>query len=306
VAVAAGSATSIESGTALVPREEAGSPTRWSHRDLPVMMGSEVERMVGYVRPVRALGAVLGLMGALAVVAGMSLGLHLLAVVSALMSTLILYALWEDTRLAYALELSRRKRGVEGRSALTKIADSPRRSPWQRQRARIHLASLAWRRGDVEEALHWIATQRAAARRGREGLTEGWLLQATEVQLLAQCGHAPEARKALAELAPAPPDERAELVEVETALLVAFASDDPDEVRERLDDWEPKVRALDGVGVGLALLAWANAGRGARDRALRLVRLTRHCDEEGYLARYYPRLWQWIEHYEERFHYGRR
>lgn len=292
------------SAAALVPAPALDLRVR--HRDLPVMLGGELDRLVGFVQIVRLLGGLLGVLGTLAAVAGVTLGLPVLTVVSVLLSGLILYALWEDTRLASALELLRKRRHDAAEEALAAIAGSTRRSAWQRQRARTYLASLAWRRGDVEQALSWMQARLGEPRRAREEPTERWLALATEVQLLALAGHAAEAREALQRLAPPPPDERAELVEAQTALLVAFAGDDPDAVRERLDQWEGLVLARDGVGLGVALLAWANAGRGQRDRAVRLVREARQRDRGGHLARSYPRLWQWVERYDEGFHPGRR
>lgn len=296
--------SAIEAGVTALVRAEDGD-LRVRHRDLPVMLGGELDRLVGFVQIVRLLGAMLGVLGTLAAVAGVTLGLPVLTVVSVLLSGLILYALWEDTRLASALELLRKRRHDAAEQALASIAASPRRSAWQRQRARTYLASLAWRRGDVEQALSWMQARLGAPRRGREEPTERWLALATEVQLLALAGHAPEAREALAELPPPPPDERAELVAAQTALLVAFVGDQPDTVRDRLDEWAPIIDERDGLGLGVALLAWANAGRGRRDRAIQLVREARQRDRDGHLARSYPRLWQWVERYDEGFHPGR-
>lgn len=286
-------------------RDPADDP-RVHHRDLPVLIDGEIDRMVGFVQIVRLLGGMLGTLGGLAVVAGAVLGMPVLTTVSALLVGLILYALWEDTRLAKALDLLRRRRVGAAETALAEIAASPRRSPWQRQRARTYLASLAWRRGDVEQALQWIQARLAGPRRGREDPGERWLAQATEAQLLAQAGHVAEARQALQALPPPAPDEHAELVAAETALLVAFVADDPDAVRDRLDEWDPIVRVRDGVGVSLALLAWAHAGCGARDRALALSREVAQHADRGHLGRHYPRLLQWIERYGDGLHYGRR
>lgn len=279
---------------------------RVRHRDLPVLIDGEIDRMVGFVQIVRLLGGMLGTLGGLAVVAGAVLGMPALTTVSALLVGLILYALWEDTRLAKALDLLRRRRLPAAEAALADIAASSRRSPWQRQRARTYLASLAWRRGDVEQALTWIQARLSGPRRGREEPGERWLAQATEVQLYAQAGHVAEARQALQALSPPAPDEHAELVAVETALLVAFVADDPDAVRGRLDEWEPIVRARDGVGVSLSLLAWAHAGCGARDRALACCREVAQRADRAHLGRHYPRLLQWIERYGDGLHYGRR
>lgn len=285
---------------------EPADDHRVRHRDLPVLIDGEIDRMVGFVQIVRLLGGMLGTLGGLAVVAGAVLGMPVLTTVSALLVGLILYALWEDTRLAKALDLLRRRRLPAAEAALAAIAASSRRSPWQRQRARTYLASLAWRRGDVEQALTWIQARLSGPRRGREDPGERWLAEATEVQLYAQAGHVAEAREALQALSPPAPDEHAELVAVETALLVAFVADDPDAVRNRLDEWEPIVRERDGVGVSLALLAWAHAGCGARDRALARAREVLQRADRGHLGRHYPRLLQWIERYGDGLHYGRR
>jgi hypothetical protein len=276
------------------------------HRDLPVLIDGEIDRMVGFVQIVRLLGGMLGTLGALAAVAGVALEVPVLTVVSSLLVGLILYALWEDTRLAKALDLLRRRRLPAAEAALARIAASSRRSPWQRQRARTYLASLAWRRGDVEQALVWIQARLAGPRRGREEPGERWLARATEVQLLAQAGHVAEARQALQALPPPAPDEHAELVAVETALLVAFVADDPDAVRDHLAEWDELVRMRDGVGVSVALLAWAHAGCGARDRALAQCREVAQHADRGHLGRHYPRLLQWIERYGDGLHYGRR
>lgn len=279
---------------------------RVRHRDLPALVDGELERMVGLVQIVRLLGGMLGTLGMLSALAGVALRLPVLAIVSTSLVGLILYALWEDTRLAKALDLVRRRRLPAAEAALAKIAASSRRSPWQRQRARVYLASLAWRRGDVEQALQWIQARLSGPRRGREDPGERWLAQATEAQLLAQAGHVVEAREALRALPPPAPDEYAELVAVETALLVAFVADDADAVRDRLGEWDSLVRTRDAVGVSLSLLAWANAACGARDRALALMREVVERVDRAYLARHYPRLWQWIERYGDGFHYGRR
>ncbi len=300
------SAAAVE-GVALVPSAHTAiAGRRLDHRDLPVLVEGELERMVGFVRVVRLLGVMLGTLGALAAVAGAVLNLPALAVVASALGTLILYALWEDTRLAKALELVRRGRIPAAEAALARLAASPRRSLWQRQRARTYLASLAWRRGDVEQSLSWMQARLAAPRPGREDPTERWLAHATEIQLLAQAGHVEAAREALQAQGPPPPDPHAELVAAITALLVAFVADDADAVRDRLDGWEAMVWERDGVGVGLALLSWANAGRGSRDRALGLVREVRRRADTGHVARHYARLWQWVERYEDGFHYGRR
>ncbi|MCX4245883.1 hypothetical protein [Paraliomyxa miuraensis] len=293
----------VEPAAALVG---PGDDARLRQRDLPVMVEGELERMVGMIPVVRLLGGMLGSLGALAAAASVTLGMPMLTLASTVLSSLILYALWEDTRLAKALELVRRQRLPAAEAALAKLAASTRRSPWQRQRARLYLASLSWRRGDVEQALQWIQARLSVPRRGREDPGERWLCQATEVQLLALAGHVPQAREALRVLPPPAPDEHAELVAAQCALLVAFAADDPDEVRDDLDGWEAMIRTRDGVGVSLGLLAWANAGRGARDRALALCREVEQRADRGHLARHYPRLWQWIERYGEGFHYGRR
>ncbi|MEM7159170.1 MAG: hypothetical protein AAF799_40410 [Myxococcota bacterium] len=277
------------------------------HRDLPVMMASELERMVGFVPIVRLLSGLVGVLGTLATAAGISMGLPALAGAAALLSGLILYALWEDTRLASALDLLRKRRTPAAEAALAKIASSPRRSAWQRQRARTYLASIAWRRGDVEQSLQWIQARLAVPRHRRQEPTEGWLAMATEVRLLALAGHVSQAKEALGKLPKPPPrDEDLEMIAAETALLVAFVADDADAVRDELDGWEPLVSERDGVGLGLALLAWANAGRGDRDRALRWVRALQSREDNGHLQRFYPRLWQWIERYDAGFHYGRK
>ena len=90
---------------------------RVRHRDLPVLIDGEIDRMVGFVQIVRLLGGMLGTLGGLAVVAGVALGLPALTIVSALLVGLILYALWEDTRLAKALDLlrARTRTGPTGR-----------------------------------------------------------------------------------------------------------------------------------------------------------------------------------------------
>ncbi len=299
------SAEAMPLAGAVVSTSLADDP-RLHHRDLPVLVDGEIDRMVGFVQIVRLLGGMLGTLGGLAVLTGATLGMPVLTVVSAVLVSLILYALWEDTRLAKALDLLRRRRLAAAEAALADIAASSRRSPWQRQRARTYLASLAWRRGDVEQALQWIQARLSGPRRGREDPGERWLAQATEVQLLAQAGHVAEARGALQELPPPAPDEHAELVAVETALLVAFVADDPDAIRDRLDEWEPLVRARDGVGVSLALLCWAHAGCGARDRALARWREVSQRADRAHLGRHYPRLLQWIERYDDGLHYGRR
>ena len=296
----------IDPSTALaVPGGRDLDSRRLTHRDLPVLVEGELERMVGFVRVVRLLGGMLALLGGLAATAGVVLHLPALAIAASLLGTLILYALWDDTRLANALELVQRRRVPEAEASLARLAGSSRRSPWQRQRARTYLASLAWRRGDVEQALGWIQARLATPRRGREDPTERWLAHATEVQLLAQAGHVAQAREAMDGLGRTPLDAHAELVAAVTALLVAFVSDDADAVRDRVDQWAQMISERDGVGTGLALLAWANAGRGDRDRALALVREVRQRADAGHLARHYARLWQWVERYEDRFHYGR-
>lgn len=281
----------------------AGRPRRYP--DLPVMLANDLDRLVGMVPLVRMLGALCALLGSLAIMVCVSIGSMVLASVATVMTGLILYALFEDTRLVNALELIRRRKHDAAEVSLARIATSSRRSPWQQQRARTFLAALSWRRGDAEQSLQWIEARLAGRRPDREDPWHRWLARATHVQLLAVVGRAADARAALAKLPEPPPEEQARRVAADTALLVAFVSDDPDAVRDRLDAWEPAIRARSDGALSVALLAWANAGRGDRDRALALTRIARERDTDGLLERRYPRIWQWVERYDSGFHYGR-
>ena len=56
------SATSVQARTALVVVESAAVDSKLFHRDLPVMIADELERMVGFVPLVRLLGVLIGLL----------------------------------------------------------------------------------------------------------------------------------------------------------------------------------------------------------------------------------------------------
>lgn len=292
----------IRPAPAVAVRSSTEVATR-TRGELPLLAAEDPDRVVGLVPLVRLLGGVSGVLGALAIAASAAMGHVLLTIIAAAMTALILIALWEDTRLANALEQWRRKNFETAEASLALIAGSSRRSPWQRQRARTFLAALAWRRGDVDLALSWVEARLAGPRRGRVDRWQEWLAEATRVKLLALCGRAEDARSALASLGSPPPERYARRVAAEIGLWVAFASDAPQRAREDVDRWAQWIEEdLDDntsdSGAAHALLAWAYAGLGRRDRALAMAAAVRAGQAEGgALARHYPRLWQWLVHY---------
>jgi hypothetical protein len=262
---------------------------------------AEFVRIVDYVA-----GLPLTLLGLTIVAAAVAFGWPTLAVTAAAVTMAMLVALREDVRLHKALELLGRGEVQRAERALEEVANSSRRSRDQRQRARGHLASIAWRRGDLDGALHWT---RARIRSGpgarSEARDDRYLAAATEVQLLALAGDASGARQALAGLPAPPPGPYFELVAMTTELLVGFVARELEVGVDRLASWEARARESDGLGTALILVAWAWSERGDATRATALLGRARAHGDPDHVRRHYPVLSRWAETFGARTHYAR-
>src|SRR5688572_32507398 len=87
-------------GTGSLAVPEGGTIRRLDDRDLPWFDARELGRDIGLVRLVAWLAPVFATLGALAVLAGIALGMPLLAAGATAATAAILYALWEDTRFS--------------------------------------------------------------------------------------------------------------------------------------------------------------------------------------------------------------
>jgi hypothetical protein len=242
----------------------------------------------------------LGLLATLVSLAG---GNPWLTILAGTTTALILYAVWDDTRMSHAAELVRRGHHGAAYPRLLQLARPAARASPRRLRAQGMLAGLAWRRHDHAEALEWTQARRLAERELRASSHDRFLSGATEVQLLCVLGRGEQAHALLQSL-PEPPSERTREVAVTTWLFVAFALGQVELVQSRLDDWEPRVRRTDEVGTTLALLAWAREATGDRDRAAPLVSLVRAHGDARHLETHYARLWRWVEGFDRVRRYG--
>lgn len=280
------------------------------HRELPVFDPRETERAVGFVRLVRLLVALpMTTLGLLALGAGLAIGHAWFALTAGTITGLILFSLWDDTRLTKSLELVRRGDLSGAEQGFRRVASSTRRFGPQRQRAYAYLAAIAWRRCDHASALQFVrARQQLLGRIGTSGTgtaDERWLTAASEVWLLALLGHGEDARAALETLESAAPDADARLIEVTAHLLVAFACDDAEVVRPHLSDWQALCEAHDSTGLASAALAWAHHACGQRDAATVWAQRTRTHLRLDHVEAHAPRLARWLTGFPDDFSYAR-
>jgi hypothetical protein len=297
---------SLSTELGLAPRGPS-SPAVARAPELPVFDPNEAERAVDFVRFVRLLVAwPMTTLGVLAFGAGLALGHAWFALAAAVVTTLIPVSLWDDMRLARALELLGRGNPEGAQEGLRRVATSSRRFGPQRQRACAALAALAWRRCDHEAALHWIQARRRLLGRSTAGsgtTEERWSTAASEVWLLALLGHAHEAQALLDRLEPAPHDD-GRIVEITAHLLVAFARDDAEAVRPHLDAWTSVCETRDELGLASVALAWASSVCGRRDAAMTWAH--RICDDRlRHVRAHAPRLHRWLESHRNRPGYAR-
>jgi len=228
--------------------------------------------------------------------------------VSAIITVLLQVTLYDDVRLAHALDLVRRGDLARARRSLRALAHARGHRPEQRQRACVVLGALAYRQGELERARRWIGAA-ADLERVRPGSDMGRRFEvlASEVLLFAQAGATEEARQRLAELPPAPPgDELAALWRVHVTLLCAFVSGRVESVERELDEWAPLVRELDAVGPTAALLGWAFAAAGRHDRAAYWYEHALATGDETVLRTRYPALASALDSFVRASHYARR
>lgn len=282
-------------GSPMAPADDTAA----RQRELPVFDPAEAERAVGFVRLVRLLVALpMTTLGLLALGAGLAVGQLWFASTAGIITALILYSLWDDTRLTKSIERMRRGDLPGAEHGFRRVALSSRRFGPQRQRAHAYLAAIAWRRCDHEAALRWTRSRLALLGRTGSGTgDEQWSTAITEVWLLALLGHGNEARDALAELEPAPPDGDARLVEITARLLVAFALGEADEVRPHLGEWKALCESNDRVGLASAALVWAQDACGDRDAATLWAQRTVARADLEHLRLHAPRLHRWLRGY---------
>lgn len=275
---------------------ELAAPTAIAHRDLPAIDQRELDGALGFVKIARLLaGLPLTAFGLIVFASGVVFNVPYLAAGAAVVTVLLLRAIWTDTRLHTALDILRRGDLEGARSRLEAVIRSRRYSPEHRQRARAHLASIAWQRGDLDTALRWTQEQvDGRSHRTREDRGQRWLTDATRVQLLALTGQREAAREALAALPTPPQAEFHRLVHITTRLLVAFGSAVAEEDAAMLDTWAEFARERDGVGTTLALLAWAHADRGQDDAASSLLTVVEAQADLAHIAGHYPMLADWL------------
>jgi len=276
-------------------------------RELPAFDPADIPREVGFVRAVRRLVAIpLGLLGLLAVAGAVLSGSLVPAAAAAVITVLLQITLFDDVRLAHALDLVRRGDMPGADRHLRALAEGDRAG--QRQRACIVLAALAYRQGELQDARAWAcaAADLERGRRGGDAVARFFVL-VSEVLVLAMSGSAEAARGRLAELPPAPPgDELAKLWRVHVALLCAFVGGEVELVESQLDDWAPLVRRMDTVGPTAALLAWAFAATGRHDAAAQWIEHALHRGDESVLRTRYAAVMSALDSFTRKGHYARR
>jgi len=243
--------------------EDAGARLR----QLPAFDPAELTRAVGFVKVVRRFIALpLLVLGLLATVAAVVTAHPFTALVAGVVTFALQWSLFDDMRLAHALDLARRGRIDEAEGRLLAIAAPPEAAGPRRQRARVVLAALAWKQGRLERALAWIR-EASVHEQGPDADPDRIVeLGASEVLLLALLGRGSDAAARLRELPKArSPEQLCWRIHVE--LLTAFATGTVDEVRGELDRWAPTVRSQDAAGPTSALMAWAYDADDRHDEA---------------------------------------
>ncbi len=272
-------------------------PTKGSQAlvGLPLCDPAEIEDATGFSRTVRSLVTVpLTCLGLLASVAALSVG-NLLAATLALAATLgVVVSLVRDTRLSTALDRLRRGQLAKAEQGMNRLVAPRAAADRQRGRAEAYLAAIAWARGRHPEALQWTRARRTTLERVGAAADERFLNDASVVLLLALQGEVAAARDALGELEVTPPGERYAAAEAAAHLSLAFARDDVDGLRSRIDGWY----ALRSPGAPLvtAWIAWALARLGRTEDARAAAQLALPRRET--IAVHAPRLADWLGRFD--------
>jgi hypothetical protein len=259
-------------------------------RQLPAFDPAELNRAVGFVRMVRRFVALpLLVLGVLATVAAIVTVHPVSALIAGVVTFALQWSLRDDMRLAHALDLLRRGREDEAETRLLAIAAPPEAGGPRRQRARVVLAALAWRRGQLELALGWIR-EAAAHECGSDSDPDRIVeLGASEVLLLALLGRGDEATARLRSL-PASRSEDQVGWRIHVELLTAFAKGEVAGVAGELDRWAAIVRAQDAAGPTSALMAWAYDAAGRADEAASWLERAQAIGDQGLLRGRYHAL----------------
>lgn len=278
-------------------------------RELPAFDADDVSREVGFVRAVNRFVALpLGVLGVLAVLGAVATGKLLAALAAAVTTVLLQVTLYDDIRLAHALDLVRRGEMTRARRSLQRLALARGRRSEERERACAVLAALAYRRGELDSTVDWTraAAELERARVGSDGHHRFFVL-VSEVLVLAQSGATEDACARLSELPAAPAgDEIAALWRVHVALLCAFVAGRVEEVEGELDGWAPFVRRVDSVGATAALLGWAFAAAGRHDVAAHWCEHALVHGDESVLRTRYPAVMSALDAFVRAGHYARR
>ncbi len=269
-----------------------GSPASLS--GLPLCDPAELDDATGFVRIVRRLVTVpLTTLGLLAAGAALSMGNIIAAGIASAITAGVVVSIVRDTRLSKALDQLRTgavDQAEAGMVSLTATDASPDR---QRMRAEAYLAAIAWSRGDTAGALSWTQARRSTLLRLRAPADEHFLTEVTEVLLLALRGATEEAERALAAVEPCPPGARYVRGDALARLAVAFARNEPEQVRGALDRWVSVVEP--GAPLLGALLVWALDGNARTADAHAMRSLV----EPDAVRLYAPRLHDWLRGFDD-------
>ena len=278
-------------------------------RELPAFDPADVSREVGFVRAVKRFVALpLAVLGVLAVLGAVTTGKIFAALGAAVVTVLLQVTLYDDVRLAHALDLVRRGEMTRARRSLRRLALARGRRSEERQRACVVLAALAYRGSELERSVQWTraAAELERAKVGSDAYQRFFVL-ASEVLVLAQSGATADACARMSELPPAPPgDELAALWRIHVALLCAFVAGRVETVEGELDGWAPLVRRMDSVGATAALLAWAFAAAGRHDVAAHWCEHALVQGDASVLRTRYPAVMSALDAFVRAGHYARR
>jgi hypothetical protein len=163
------------------------------------------------------------------------------------------------------------------------------------------LGLLAWRRGELDEAL--VHVDRALALLGERRNVRYWLCFVAKVELLVELD-LERARPLLPALERLPAAEYFANERRYVALQVALHTDAPDSLPadDELFDWAKSALADNNGGFRIGLLAWAFDRRGDRDMADHLLREVRSHLQMPFadMAPIAPRLHAWLVSQAER------
>lgn len=211
------------------------------------------------------------------------------------------------SRIRRSAEAIARDDLVSAGDQVTQFQSSWMPFPSLRGYAAGHAGAIAWRRGNLREALSH--TERAIAQlapgRWRRAGPVYWMQTLNRAQLLAALDRLEEAEAQYEQSRRAPPGNWVEMERAFTELFLAFCRDDATRLPEDLHPWARAALQTNVFGGNLVLLAWAYERRGDPDMAAHLLEESTTRLERWHLDRTFPAVWRWVQGAQVRLARGR-